>query len=313
MASTTSQMASRATHAARGGVVGRFYRKRFPYILALPILLYEGFFLLYPMARGALLSFSDVQMGSGGNWVGLDNYRRMFGDAIFWQVILNTIVFSASVIVIALLVGLGIALLMNRSFYGRATVRAVMTMPWAFPDVPTVLIFLWIMNPVFGVLDVFARWAPWVHSNPGWFIDPHLAMPSIVMLTVWKGFPFYSLVILAALQGVPADLYEAARVDGANWRASFRYVTLPGIMPSLMLLGLLAFVFSFQQFTLIWLTTGGGPVQATETLAVMIYQEAFRFFDYSYAATLGVAGLALSMAAAALFIALERRASTLAA
>jgi len=115
MASTTSQMASRATHAARGGGVGRFYRKRFPYILALPILLYEGVFLLYPMACGALLSFSDVQMGSGGNWVGLDNYRRMFGDAIFWQVILNTIVFSASVIVIALLVGLGIALLMNRS------------------------------------------------------------------------------------------------------------------------------------------------------------------------------------------------------
>ena len=115
-------------------------------------------------------------------------------------------------------------------------------------------------------------------------------------------------MILSALQGVPAELYEAAKVDGANAWDRFRNVTYPGILPTLMLLALLAFIFSFQQFTLIWKTTGGGPVDATQTISIMIYNTAFQFFDYSYASAIGVSGFVLSMLAAVLFIFLERRA-----
>ena len=307
--SSSKQTVRRVAYSRRVPFVLRFYHKRFPYILAFPIVLYEAIFIFYPMAEGVKYSLSDVQMGSTTeNWVGLANYQRMVSDSVFWQAIQTTVLYSVAVIVAALSVALGTALLMNRAFRGRGVFRALMTTPWAFPDIPTVIIFVWMMNPLFGVLGEFARWLPWVHSNPNWLLDPSLAVVSIVLISVWKGFPFYSLVILSALQGVSAELYEAAKVDGANAWQRFRGVTYPAILPTLMLLALLAFIFSFQQYTLIWQSSGGGPVRATQTLAILIYNEAFRFFDYAYAAAVGVAGFVLSMIAAVLFIFLERRA-----
>jgi multiple sugar transport system permease protein len=198
-------------------------------------------------------------------------------------------------------------LLLNRHFPGRTMARAVMTMPWAFPDVPAVLTFIWMLNPNFGVMNVFARWLPGVDSNPTWLLDPQLAMLSIVLITAWKGFPFYSLVILAALQTVPQDLNDAARVDGANRFQAFRSVTLPGIMPTLLLLVILALIFSFKQFTIIYLTTGGGPAGATETIVVRVYNTAFRFYDFSYAAAIGVTGFFLALIVALVFILVQRR------
>lgn len=309
LTSSSKQTVRRVAYSGRVPFVLRFYHKRFPYILALPIVLYEAIFIFYPMAEGIKYSLSDVQMGSTTeNWVGLSNYQRMISDSVFWQAIQTTVLYSVAVIVAALSMALGTALLMNRAFRGRSIFRALMTTPWAFPDIPTVIIFVWMMNPLFGVLGEFSRWLPWVHSNPNWLLDPTLAVVSVVLISVWKGFPFYSLVILSALQGVSAELYEAAKVDGANAWQRFRSVTYPAILPTLMLLALLAFIFSFQQYTLIWQSTGGGPVAATQTLAILIYNEAFRFFDYAYAAAVGVAGFVLSMIAAILFIFLERRA-----
>jgi multiple sugar transport system permease protein len=163
-------------------------------------------------------------------------------------------------------------------------------------------------SPIYGILGEMARWLPWVHSNPRWLLDPNLALPTVILISVWKGFPFYSLVILAALQGVPHELYEAAIVDGATLFDRFRYVTLPAIKPTLMLLALLAFIFSYQQYTLIWETTGPGPLGTTQTLSILIYNEAFQYYDTAYAATIGVAGFVLSIVAALVFVFLERQA-----
>jgi multiple sugar transport system permease protein len=284
-------------------------RKRLPYLLALPIVIYEGIFVLYPMAVGVQYSLSDIEAGStASNWVGFANYQRMFTDSTFWQSAKVTVEYSLAVIVIALAVALGTALLMNRTFKGRGIFRALLTTPWAFPDIPTTIIFVWMASPIYGVLGEMARWLPWVHNNPRWLLDPHLALATIVLISVWKGFPFYSLVILAALQGVPHELYEAATVDGANAPTRFRYVTLPAIKPTLMLLALLAFIFSYQQYTLIWQTTGPGPLQTTQTLSILIYNEAFQFYDTAYASTIGVAGFVLSIIAALGFVFLERQA-----
>ena len=290
-------------------MLARFSRHKLPYFLALPILIYEGIFILYPMAVGVQYSLSDIQAGSSASkWVGFANYQRMFTDNTFWQAVKVTVEYSLAVIVVALSVALGTALLMNRSFKGRGIFRALLTTPWAFPDIPTTIIFVWMASPIYGVLGEMARWLPWVHNNPRWLLDPHLALATIVLISVWKGFPFYSLVILAALQGVPHELYEAATVDGANMPTRFRYVTLPAIKPTLMLLALLAFIFSYQQYTLIWQTTGPGPLQTTQTLSILIYNEAFQFYDTAYAATIGVAGFVLSIVAALLFVFLERQA-----
>ncbi|MDQ6669323.1 MAG: sugar ABC transporter permease [Chloroflexota bacterium] len=273
-------------------------------------MLYEGVMVLYPMAQGVATSLTRTGTGAGeGRFVGLANYQRMLGDRTFWTVVTNTFEYTALVVTLALAAGLGMALLMNTAFRGRTVVRGLMTTPWAFPDVPTAIVFVWMLNPTFGVMNLFARMLPWVQDSPPWLLDVHLALATVVAMTVWKGFPFYSLVLLAALQGVPAELYEAARVDGAHAWDRFRHVTFPHVVPTLLLLAILAFIFSFQQFTLIWLTTGGGPVRATETLVLLIYEQAFRFYDYSYAAGLGVIGLVLAVCAAVLFLVVERRAT----
>ena len=309
MAVSTKATARRASSSRDVPFVLRFYHKRLAYILAVPLVLYEAIFLFYPMAEGVRDSLSSVETGSTTQtWVGLANYQRMFSDPVFWQSIQNTVTYALSVIVLALSVALGTALLMNRAFRGRAIFRAVLTTPWAFPDIPTAIAFVWMMSPPNDLLGEVARWIPGVRATPLWLQDPTWSLVSIILISVWKGFPFYSLVILSALQGVSAELYEAAKVDGANVWDRFRNVTYPGILPTLMLLALLAFIFAFQQFTLIWKTTGGGPVDATQTISIMIYNTAFQFFDYSYASAVGVAGFVLSMLAAILFIILERRA-----
>jgi multiple sugar transport system permease protein len=279
--------------------------RRFPfgYVLILPILIYEGIFLLYPMYRGLELG---LQKPDGG--YGLHNYERLIHDSTFWDTVRVTLEYTAFVVVFSLLVGLGTALLMNAAFRGRGVMRAVLTTPWAFPDVPTTIAFLWMLNPTFGVANVFARWLPWVHDNPQWLNSEKLALGCVIVITVWKGFPFYGLVILAALQTVPGSLYEAARVDGATPWGRFRYVTIPAILPTLSLLAILSSIFAIQQFTLIYLTTGGGPVTATNTLAIDIYQQAFRFYDFSYASTVAAAGLLTSALAVILFIFIEKKA-----
>ena len=278
-----------------------------PYLLALPIVAYEAVFILYPIYQGLRSSFYRQPLGRPERWVGLDNYRRMFGDDAFWGVMRTSLVYMVAVVAVAIGFGLASALVLNRPFHGRTLARGTMTMPWAFPDVPTVLVFLWMLNPNFGVMNVFARLLPWVESNPTWLLDRQLAFLSVVLITAWKGFPFYSLVILAALQSVPADLAEAARVDGANRTQAFFAVTLPVISPTLLLLTVLASIYSFKQFTLIWLLTGGGPSGATETIVVRIYNTAFRFYDFSYAGVLGVAGFVMALTVVLVFLAVQRR------
>jgi multiple sugar transport system permease protein len=279
-----------------------------PYALALPILAYEAFFILYPIFNGMKLSLYRQPRGAQSlKWVGLDNYRRMWESPAFWDMLKNTAIFTVGVIVIAVGFGLASALLLNRHFPGRTMARAVMTLPWAFPDVPAVLTFIWMLNPNFGVMNVFARWLPWVDSNPTWLLDQRLAMLSVVLMSAWKGFPFYALVILAALQTVSQELADAARVDGANKVQIFSAVTLPAIMPTLLLLVILALIFSFKQFTMIWLTTGGGPAGATETIVIRVYNTAFRYYDFSYAAAIGVAGFVIVLVVALVFLMLQRR------
>src|SRR5262249_51040399 len=184
--------------------------------------------------------------------------------------------------------------------------RGLLTLPWAFPDVPTVLVFVWILNPQFGVMNVFARALPWIQQNQRWLLDANLAMLSIVLISAWKAFPFYSLVILAALQSIPSERYEAARVDGASALQLFRHIIIPRISPTLLLPVVPAAIFSFNQLSIIYLFTGGGPAGAAETLVVRIYNTAFRFYDFSYSATLGVAGFLMTMSIVFGFMAAQK-------
>lgn len=280
-----------------------------PYLLILPIILYEGLIIVYPILQGIYGSFTRIELASNRPpvWIGLDNYARMLKDPAFWQVMQTTLVFTVLVIVVSLGAGLFTALLFNRAFRFRSGARAALMMPWAFPEITIVLIFIWILSPQFGVVNILARLIPGVTTNPQWLQVPTLAMGWMVLIAAWKAFPFYSLVILAALQSVPQDLYEAAKVDGANPFQLFRHITIPGISTTLELLVVLASIFSFKQFTIIYLMTGGGPSGATETIVVRIFNTAFRFYDYSYASAIAVAGFLVSLVIAFFFIIMQAR------
>ncbi|MCX6045702.1 MAG: sugar ABC transporter permease [Chloroflexi bacterium] len=280
-----------------------------PYALALPIILYELALVVYPIAQGIYGSFQQIELAANSppTWVGLKNYQRMFSDPDFWKVMQTTLIFTGLVIIVAIGVGLATALLFNRPFRFRPLARAMLMLPWAFPEVPVVMIFVWILSPQFGVVNLLVRWIPGVTTNPQWLQVPVLAMGWVVLIASWKAFPFYSLVILAALQSVPQEIYEAAKVDGANSLQLFWRITVPSIRTTLELLVVLASIFSFKQFTIIYLMTGGGPSGATETIVMRIFNTAFRFYDYSYATALGVAGFVVSLVIAFFFIILQSR------
>ncbi len=307
----TADASGAAGHTSPAKVPARARRRLrlLPYALAIPIVLYEVALIVYPIAQGILGSFQRIELAANvpPAWIGLDNYRRMLSDPQFWQVMQTTLIFTALVIVVAIGAGLLTALLFNRDFLFRPVARAMLMLPWAFPEVPVVMIFIWILSPQFGVVNIFARLLPGVTENPQWLQVPWLAMGWVVLIASWKAFPFYSLVILAALQSVPQEIYEAAKVDGASpWQLFWR-ITVPSISSTLELLVVLASIFSFKQFTIIYLMTGGGPSGATETIVMRIFNTAFRFYDYSYATALGVAGFIVSLVIAFFFIVLQSR------
>lgn len=281
-----------------------------PYYLALPVLLYEGIFVILPIIQEIGSSFTSDVIGFGAvKWVGLKNFQRLFADSNFWNSLKVTVVYLVFVVILSLAAGLVSALLMNQSFRMRGLVRGAISLPWAFPDVPTVLVFMWIINPSFGVANILVRLLPGVTDNLKWLQDSHLAMPIVIAVSAWKAFPFYSLAILAALQAVPVELREAARVDGADAIRIFRYITLPEILPTLVLMAVLASIFAFRQFSIIFLLTGGGPARITETLVVRMYRTAFENFDFSYGATLGVAGFVAALGFTILFMIIQVRQS----
>lgn len=279
------------------------------YMLVFLIVAYLGVFILAPIVQQVLTSFSSNIVGiSKVNWVGLRNYERLFEDEDFWFAVQVTFTYMACVVVGAVALGLAAALLLNRTFRGRNLARSVIAVPWAFPEISAVLVFVWMCNPTFGVLNILARLFPGVDANLQWLSDPNMAMPLVIVISIWKAFPFTFLVILAALQAIPRDLYEAADVDGATRLQMFRFITIPEITPTLLLMAVLMAIFSFKQFTLIWLTTGGGPYGGiTETLVLLIYQTAFRFFDLAYGATLGVAAFIIVLALTLLFVYAQHR------
>jgi multiple sugar transport system permease protein len=280
-----------------------------PYLLALPVALYIGVLVLYPIGQGILTSFTRTELLSAAppSWVGLANYRRLVHDPAFWRALWVTCLYTGLVVSATVVTSVGTALLMNARFHGRPVARAAITLPYAFPEVAAVLVWTWMLSQQFGVFNVFARWLLPVSENLPWLTEPRMAMLSVIGLTLWKIFPFYSLVVLTAFQTLQAELYEAARIDGAGALACFRHITLPGIAPTLGLMTLLATIFSFRRFTVIYLLTGGGPASATRTLVISVYDHAFRFFELSYGSTVGVAGLAVTLAIAAGYFKAQRR------
>ena len=286
-------------------------RNFLPYALILPILLFSFGLVLYPIVQDVYISLTDKklgdEMGAKVNFVGLQNYSGLIHNDNFRNSLRVTLIYAVLFVILSVGAGLVTALLVNKKFRGRGGIRALMTAPWAFPDIASVIVFIWILNTAFGVVNILNPIMP-IDPSGGWLTSSPLAFISINLISMWKTFPFYSIVFLAALQGVPEDLLEAAYVDGANAFQRFKTVTLPSIRSTLYLLSLLAFIFAFRQFSMIYLTTGGGPERDTETLVLSVYNTAFKYFDYALSSAIGVTGLVITMIVAISYLILSRRA-----
>ncbi|GDX22610.1 sugar ABC transporter [Actinomycetes bacterium] len=267
--------------------------------------------MVYPISQAIWTSLTDKTLGAAVdekiNFVGLRNYNSLLHSPTFLASLRITTTYALLNVVFSVGAGLLTAILVNKKFRGRGGIRALMTAPWAFPDIASVIIFIWILNSAFGVVGILNQHLPFDTSG-GWLTSSPYAFVSIIVMSMWKTFPFYSIVFLAALQGVPEDLTEAATVDGAGPFQRFKTVTLPSIRPTFVLLALLAFIFAFRQFSMIYLTTGGGPERDTETLVLAVYNTAFKYYDLALSSAIGVVGLIFTFLIAVAFLALQSRA-----
>jgi multiple sugar transport system permease protein len=234
--------------------------------------------ILFPVLHAIQLSFyRSESFVSERTWVGLGNYLRILGESGFWRAFGIGITFSVITILLQVALGIACALLLDQPFFGRPVIRGLAVLPYLLPTVVVAVAFQWLLD---GSLGLFTVWAERLgFGRPAWFEDPTMAMLVVVIASVWTWTPFVTISFLAALQTIPKSLYEAARVDGAGPWKRFCHVTIPMLVPMLMVIILLRSIWMFNKFDIIWLMTKGGPLSATEHLPVMAYRKAFMQYD----------------------------------
>ncbi len=269
---------ARSTMEARDAVWG--------YVFLLPWLIGLVVFFLGPILMSFALSFTEYDIISPPRFIGFDNYQKaFFNDPLFWPSIWRTFVYSAVVVPLGLLGGLGLALLLNRGVRGTNIFRATFYVPTLTPAVALVMLWGWLFQPEVGPINLALK-AIGI-TGPAWLASKDWALPSVMIINLWASIGGNAMLIfLAGLQGVPQELYEAASLDGAGGWARFRHITLPMISPSFFFNLVLGVIGSLKVFTTAFVATQGGPAYATWFFALHIYQNAFQFFKMGYGSAL---------------------------
>jgi ABC-type sugar transport system permease subunit len=266
-------------------------RARFAYYLILPSVILITLLNVVPLVEGFIVSLQKQNMirPNPTAFVGFKHYyRALFEEEILWASLGRTIIWTAGAVIGGYVVALALALLLNRDMRGRGFFRALFLVPWVIPDVATALLWKWLYADQYGVINNLIAKTGLLTKDIQWLADPNLAMVSVIIVQIWKLTPVMFIVLLAALQNVPKELHEAAELDGAGAIQRFRYVTFPVIRPTSVIITLLASIWTFQAFDIVYLLTGGGPADATEILPTLIYQKAFWASDIGYAAAIGM-------------------------
>ncbi|MGI8999359.1 MAG: carbohydrate ABC transporter permease [Candidatus Limnocylindria bacterium] len=294
---TPASVSTRVSHLSPGGG----FRRRFDpfhWAMALPAMVALTLVLVVPILRALYLSFTNYDlidnMGAPEQTVGLANYIRLLtDDPLFLISLWNTVAYTAGSVGLAFAGSLALALLLNSVDRFRGPLRGLALIPWVVPTAVTSMLWLLVFNPRYGILDATLQGTGLTNEPLNVLSNLDLAMPGLVLVTAWKTLPFFTLMILAALQTVPREVVEAAQIDGASSVSVFRFITIRHIRPQILVMLLLGIVWGFQQFGITWILTQGGPLTRTTTLSVFIYKSAFRTFDMGYAAAAGFVGLAI--------------------
>lgn len=264
-----------------------------------PTLVLLFILMIVPIIMVIGYSFQDrAIMGSSDGFVGVDNYVTVLTDPAFWRATGNTLFFTITSVVAHLVLGLTFAMLLNSRLIGavpRAIFRALYVLPWLFTAAVIAVLWRMLLAPN-GIVNFL------LNTDVEWLASPQLALGTVTFINIWAGYPFFMVSLLAGLQGIPADLNEAARVDGASAVQRFWNVTIPQLRPIIVSLVLLDLIWTSQQFALIWLTTGGGPIDVTEMLSTYTYKLAFAKYDFAVAATSAVIVLVMSSVIAAFYV-----------
>ena len=264
----------------------------FPLLLIAPSLLVLLSLSIYPLIYSITISL-QAQSAGESRW-STENFARLFSDNFFLTALAHTFVYAIAALILELLIGLGLALLMNKQIRARGLFRATLLIPMMLPTVVVGVVWRLMLNPNFGAINGTLKYFGVNTESLTWTASPRLAMLSVIAVDVWQWTPFVFLVLLAGLQAIPEEPYEAARIDGSsNWQ-TFRHITLPLLKPAILIALLLRTMDLLRVFDQIFILTEGGPGFATETISLYIYRTAFRFFNFGYAAAMSFVLLALT-------------------
>ena len=264
----------------------------FAWALLLPAVAAVAALVVYPLGRvvdistriGRSMNFARIGLQPQGT----GNYERVLTDPAFWNAVRVTAVYVSASVAVAFALGLLTALVLDVAFPARRLFRTLLLLPWAVPGVVASIVFRWMFDGSFGVVNALLRDLGISGADIPWFADGRTALAAVVVPTAWKAYPLITLTLLAALQTIPGELYEASAVDGASRLGRFRHITWPGISAPAALAVLVSALWIFRDIDIVYAATGGGPARATETLALYVYDEAFQFFRIGTAAAVGV-------------------------
>lgn len=308
MVSLSDHSRSNAGRAARSDWRGALTLERREQLFALACFLPSIALMLglifYPFIYTVILSLQRRQLfAREGKFIGLDNFTALLSGSEFWMSLGNGIIFAGGSLLLQVVLGVGLALLLNRQFFGRNALRGILLFPYLVPSIVSIIAIRWMLNDLYGIVNYWLQGLGLIEQALPWLGDPNLAMASLITINTWMFYPFVMLCVLARLQSIPPDLYEAATIDGAGPLAQFWYITLPQLRGTLAVIIIVRTLWMFNKFDTVWLTTQGGPFGSTQTLPVLAYIEAFNLYEIGRGAAVGVLMSAILLA---IFLAYQR-------
>lgn len=277
--------------------------------MLMPALLILCVVMIYPAIVAIQSSFYRIDTVTRAEaFVGLRNYQNLLNSAMFWDSLRRTAFWVVGAILSQAIAGIAIALVLDLALKGRSAIRGLVLFPYFVPAIVAVLTWRWIFSDTVGVANFLMVDVARVLKAPIPWFDPAYAMFTVIIMSLWKYSPYWALLILARLQVIPVDLYEAAQMDGASWWLRFRYITLPWLMPVLVVILILRGIWAFNEFDMVYLPAGGGPLYATTTIPVYIRQVAFDRLDMGAAAAVAIVMLGILICLTAVYFWVYRRA-----
>jgi len=250
----------------------------------LPTLLLLAMLVIYPMIETAKLSVTDAQ----GAFAGFRNFNMVINAPSNRLILFNTVYYVFGSVFFQLVIGILAGILINQRFGGRTLVRSLMLIPWVVPGIVAAMTWAWMFHTDYGIINYMLMTLGIIEQPFGWLTNPHTVMPALITVNSWKMFPFVAVMVLAGLQSVPEELYEAARVDGANFWHEVWHIMLPHLRPVLISVTLLLTIWALDGITIIYSITGGGPANRSMIMPIQIYLQAFQYFEFNRAAALSV-------------------------